>query len=186
MINRRAYFIAAALLAATAASGADSSNEQVETMIIDASGKNVGVARLTDTPNGVLIRVDFADLPPGEHAFHVHETGKCEPPFTSAGDHFNPGGKMHGFEHAGGFHAGDLPNIVVPASGAVRFEVFVPNIRLRDGAAKLLDEDGAALVVHAGVDDYATDPAGNAGDRIACGVIAGLEPVSVEGLKVAP
>lgn len=183
---KAALITAVLLVAAAALMAAETADKPVEAMLRNAEGKNVGVAKLTDTPNGVLVHVDFADMPAGEHAFHIHETGKCEPPFESAGGHFNPTGKKHGFEDSAGFHAGDMPNIVIPASGSVKVEVFVPNVRLRDGAAKLLDDDGSALVVHAGVDDYKSDPAGNAGDRIACGVVEALQDVTVEGLKVAP
>lgn len=191
MIRRRIYPMIGALLVALAASAeateaAEAAGAPVETMIRDAKANNVGVAVLTDTPNGLLIEVDFAGLPAGQHAFHIHETGKCEPPFESAGGHFNPGSKHHGFEADAGYHAGDLPDIVIPASGSAKVKMFTPNLRLRTGPAKLLDKDGAALVVHAGPDDYKTDPAGNAGDRIACGVVEALEAVKVENLEVAP
>ena len=137
----------------------------------DASGKEVGAATLTVTPSGVLISLDLTAVPPGEHGFHVHTTGKCEPPdFKSAGPHFNPDQTKHGFMTPEGPHAGDLPNLHVPADGKLQVEVLEPNVTL-SGEAPLLDADGSALVIHAGADDYKTDPAGNSGDRIACGVI---------------
>jgi len=137
----------------------------------DASGKEVGAATLTVTPSGVLISLDLTAVPPGEHGFHVHTTGKCEPPdFKSAGPHFNPDQTKHGFMNPEGPHAGDLPNLHVPADGKLQVEVLEPNVTL-SGEAPLLDADGSALVIHAGADDYKTDPAGNSGDRIACGVI---------------
>ena len=137
----------------------------------DASGNEVGKATLTNTPSGVLIRLDLTKLPAGEHAFHIHATGKCEPPdFKSAGPHFNPDTTKHGFENPEGPHAGDMPNLFVPGDGKLSLEVLNPGASL-SGEAALLDADGAALVIHAGADDYQTDPAGNAGDRIACGVI---------------
>jgi len=137
----------------------------------DASGKEVGAATLTDTPSGVLISLDLTAVPPGEHGFHVHTTGKCEPPdFKSAGPHFNPDQTKHGFMTPEGPHAGDLPNLHVPADGKLQVEVLEPNVTL-SGEAPLLDADGSALVIHAGADDYKTDPAGNSGNRIACGVI---------------
>jgi len=137
----------------------------------DASGKEVGAATLTVTPSGVLISLDLTAVRPSEHGFHVHTTGKCEPPdFKSAGPHFNPDQTKHGFMTPEGPHAGDLPNLHVPADGNLQVEVLEPNVTL-SGEAPLLDADGSALVIHAGADDYKTDPAGNSGDRIACGVI---------------
>lgn len=138
----------------------------------DASGKQVGTANLTQTPHGVLIKLSLKGIAPGEHAFHVHAVGKCEPPFTSAGGHFNPDAKKHGMEAAGGAHAGDMPNLHVPAGGELVVEVANPAISLAKGQPNsVFDADGSALVIHAGADDYKSDPAGNAGDRIACGVI---------------
>jgi len=137
----------------------------------DASGKEVGAATFTVTPSGVLISLDLTAVPPGEHGFHVHTTGKCEPPdFKSAGPHFNPDQTKHGFMTPEGPHAGDLPNLHVPADGKLQVEVLEPNVTL-SGEAPLLDADGSALVIHAGADDYKTDPSGNSGNRIACGVI---------------
>jgi len=137
----------------------------------DASGKEVGAATFTVTPSGVLISLDLTAVPPGEHGFHVHTTGKCEPPdFKSAGPHFNPDQTKHGFMTPEGPHAGDLPNLHVPADGKLQVEVLEPNVTL-SGEAPLLDADGSALVIHAGADDYKTDPADNSGNRIACGVI---------------
>lgn len=137
----------------------------------DASGKDVGQATLVQTQHGVLVKMTLAGLPAGEHAFHVHETGKCEPPFKTAGGHFNPTKKAHGISAKKGMHAGDLPNIHVPQAGAVELSLFLADVTLDKGRASLLDSDGSALVLHAGPDDYVTDPAGNAGDRIACAVV---------------
>jgi len=138
----------------------------------DASGKEVGAATLTVTPSGVLISLDLTAVPPGEHGFHVHTTGKCEPPdFKSAGPHFNPDQTKHGFMTPEGPHAGDLPNMLVTKDGSGRFEAKTDAFTLKGGAASIFDSDGSALVIHAGVDDYMTDPTGNAGDRAACGLI---------------
>lgn len=138
----------------------------------DAKGKSVGKVTVEQTPHGLLLHGDLSGLPEGEHAFHVHMVGKCEAPFKTAGDHFNPTGKHHGMKDPGGMHAGDMPNVVVPASGAVKFEVLAPNLTLDAGPNSVLDADGSAIVLHAKADDYASQPAGAAGDRIACGVLA--------------
>lgn len=135
-------------------------------------GKEVGSANLTQTPSGVLINLSVKGLPPGEHAFHVHAVGKCEAPFDSAGPHFNPGQKKHGMMAADGAHAGDMPNLHVPQSGDLAVEVVNSAITLEKGKPNsVFDNDGSALVIHAKSDDYKTDPAGDAGGRIACGVI---------------
>jgi Cu-Zn family superoxide dismutase len=134
-------------------------------------GKQVGTATLEETPHGVLMTVDLEGLPAGTHAFHIHEIGKCEPPFKSAGGHFNPTHKQHGIRNPAGMHAGDLPNIYVPESGKLKFDVFATAVTLGKGENSLLDADGSSLVIHAGPDDYKSDPAGDAGARLACGVI---------------
>lgn len=130
-----------------------------------------GSATLTQTPVGVLIEAELTGLPPGAHGFHVHATGQCEPPFESAGDHFDPRGAQHGYLVDGGPHGGDMPNIHVPDSGDLTVEVMSPFISLAGGEAMLFDDDGAALLIHSGADDYESQPSGDAGDRIACAVI---------------
>jgi superoxide dismutase, Cu-Zn family len=138
----------------------------------DATGKEVGQAELVQTPQGVLVKLSLKGAVAGDHAFHVHAVGKCEPPFTSAGGHFNPGAKKHGIEAAEGAHAGDMPNLHIPASGELVVEIANPMISLVKGQPNsVFDADGSALVIHAAADDYKSDPTGNAGDRIACGVI---------------
>jgi Cu-Zn family superoxide dismutase len=137
-----------------------------------ADGKDVGSVTLTQTPAGVLLNVSVKGLPAGEHAFHVHAVGKCEAPFTSAGGHFNPGGKKHGLMAAEGHHAGDMPNLHIPASGELTVEVLNEAITLDKGKPNsVFDADGSAVIIHAGKDDYKTDPTGDAGGRIVCGVI---------------
>ncbi|MSO77949.1 MAG: superoxide dismutase family protein [Alphaproteobacteria bacterium] len=163
--------VGAAAMLATAALAQFS--ETARAAIHDAEGKPIGTVALLQTPHGVLLTGNLERLPPGPHAFHVHSVGKCEPPFTSAEGHFNPGGKKHGLLVADGPHAGDLPNIHVPASGATTIEVLAPGLSLVAGApGYLFDTDGSALVIHAGVDDYKSDPTGNAGGRLACGIVS--------------
>lgn len=130
-------------------------------------GQPVGEVTFNETPHGTLIEGTLSNLPPGEHAFHVHEVGVCEPPFKSAGGHFNPAGRRHGVLAAEGKHAGDLPNLFVAADGTLRFNFFAHGLTVRS----MQDANGSAVVIHAGADDYRSDPAGNAGDRIACGVV---------------
>jgi Cu-Zn family superoxide dismutase len=138
----------------------------------NAEGQTIGRATLTQAPSGVLLHVELTGAPAGEHAFHVHAIGKCEAPgFTSAGGHLNTTSRQHGFLNAQGRHAGDLPNIWVPDSGRLTFDGFVDHATLESGPESLFDADGAALVMHAGPDDYKSDPAGNAGPRLACGII---------------
>ena len=138
----------------------------------NAEGKEVGSVNLTQTTQGVLINAALKGLPPGEHAFHVHAVGKCEPPFTSAGGHFNPGAKKHGMMSPEGQHAGDMPNLHIPQNGDLTVEVLNAAITLEKGKPNsVYDADGSAIIVHAGSDDYKTDPTGEAGGRIACGVI---------------
>ncbi len=138
----------------------------------DKDGRNIGMAIFREVGDGVLVSVEVKGISPGLHAIHIHTTGKCEgPAFTSAGGHFNPEQKKHGLKNAEGPHAGDMPNMYVAKDGVGRFEVLNDHITLKPGNRSIFDTDGSALVIPAGVDDNVTDPAGNAGDRIACGVI---------------
>lgn len=137
----------------------------------DREGRSIGTATLTNTAQGVLVSASFSGLGAGTHAIHVHQTGLCTPDFAAAGAHFNPDNRQHGFRNPQGSHAGDMPNIHVGAAGTLTVDLLVPGVGLT-GARGLLDGDGAALVVHANADDYQTEPSGNSGDRIACGVIA--------------
>jgi Cu-Zn family superoxide dismutase len=145
-----------------------SANAQAEADLSNLEGEPVGSVTLEQTLYGTLLRVNLRNLPEGAHAFHIHAVGECEPPFTSARGHYNPEGYRHGLLSEGGLHAGDMPNIHVPASGELQIEIFNTRVALDES---LFDEDGAAIVIHAGPDDYRTDPAGAAGPRIVCGVI---------------
>lgn len=138
----------------------------------DKDGKTLGSASFREGARGVTVRLEASGLTPGLHAVHIHAVGKCEGPgFTSAAGHFNPLQKKHGHKSHDGAHAGDLPNMLVAKDGSGRFEVLSDAFTLASGATSLFDSDGSAVVIHAAADDYLSDPAGNAGDRIACGVI---------------
>lgn len=160
---------AAALLAAAFCLPAAA--ELANASLKDKSGKPVGDIDLMQTQAGVLLKISVKGIEPGEHAFHVHAVGKCDAPFESAGGHFNPDNHKHGMMSGAG-HAGDMPNLHVPQSGELTIEILNPAITLVKGKPNsVLDADGSSIVIHAKADDYKSDPAGNAGDRIACGVI---------------
>lgn len=140
-----------------------------EARLVFADGRPAGVASLLSDPEGLRISVRASALTPGPHGFHLHTTGKCEAPgFTSAGGHLNPDSRRHGTLADGGAHLGDLPNLVIGPNGSGSATEIVPGGRSALGA--IFDGDGTAVVIHANPDDYRTDPTGNAGDRIACGV----------------
>jgi Cu-Zn family superoxide dismutase len=146
--------------------------EGATALLKDREGKTVGVIELKTAPTGLALTGRFTGLPPGTRAFHIHEKGTCEGDFSSAGGHFNPTSAKHGFMNPDGAHVGDLPNLVVPESGTLDIELFLPGASLKPSSAvSLNDGDGSSFVVHAGPDDYKSDPAGNAGGRIACGVV---------------
>jgi Cu-Zn family superoxide dismutase len=136
----------------------------------NANGQVVGKVRAAAISNGVRLTGQVMDLPAGEHGIHIHMTGKCDPPeFTSAGGHFNPSGHKHGMAGKGG-HEGDLGNLTVGSNGKAKIDIRVMGVSLAEGGTSLFKEGGTALVIHANPDDLKTDPAGNAGARIACGV----------------
>lgn len=162
---------AAGLLFATVTSYAGA-QERARAELKNAEGKSVATAEFRATKEGVILALRSTGLPAGLHAVHIHATGKCEAPgFTSAGGHFNPLGAKHGLKNPDGPHAGDLPDLLVNKDGTGRYEVLTQSVTLGAGKHSILEGDARAIVVHATADDNVTDPAGNAGDRIACGVI---------------
>lgn len=168
-MNRIAHLALGSLLAFSVTQPLCSAKTSVE--LKDAQGKVVGQVVLWDVENGVKFDLDVHDLPPGEHGIHFHQVPKCEAPdFKSAGPHFNPEGKKHGFDSPEGHHAGDMRNFTVDAQGRANAHLEDKDVTLKQGPHSLLT-NGAAIVIHAKADDYKTDPSGNSGDRIACGVI---------------
>ena len=164
--------LALTLTTAAGALAADSA----KAVFKDTKGNQIGTATLMQTPNGVLIDAELSSLPPGEHGFHIHQAGRCDQAdgFKSAGGHHSPAKREHGFKMEGGPHAGDMPNQFVSADGKLRIHVFNSKVSLTRGENALLGGGGGALVIHAKADDYRSQLAGDAGDRIACAVI---EPV---------
>lgn len=170
------YMLLAAVVAACAllVGGAAWAGEKpvlAKAKLANAEGENIGYAVLTEGNDGVWIALAIHSLPPGPHAFHIHAVGKCEPPFKSAGGHFNPFGRKHGLRNPEGAHAGDLQNILVSPDGTVAAVRLAPLVTMGEGNNSLFQPDGTAIVIHEGPDDYVSDPAGDAGARIACGVI---------------
>jgi superoxide dismutase, Cu-Zn family len=146
----------------------------VTVQLKDANGKSVGTAVISEVKggDGVTIKLNLMNLPAGEHALHFHQNPKCEAPgFTTAGGHFNPDKKQHGLDNPMGHHAGDMPNFTVDAKGNAKKTVSDPSVNMGDGDHSIFANGGTALMIHAKADDMKTDPSGNAGDRIACGVI---------------
>jgi Cu-Zn family superoxide dismutase len=139
----------------------------------DAQGRSLARATAEVAGDSLRVRVEAVAMSPGTYGAHLHSVGRCDPPaFASAGPHWNPTGQMHGKDNPKGMHKGDLPNLTVGADGRGSFEYTIPNAGLSGMLPnRLIDADGAAVVIHARPDDYRTDPSGNSGDRIACGVL---------------
>lgn len=141
--------------------------DTAQAMLKTADGKDAGSVTATQEEGGIRLTINAMDMSPGEHGIHVHMTGKCEgPKFESAGGHWNPMGSKHGLSNPQGQHSGDMPNLVVASDGSGKMDYLLGEAQL----GQMLDADGAALVIHAKADDQKTDPSGNSGDRLACGI----------------
>jgi superoxide dismutase, Cu-Zn family len=170
---RLAHFPAIAAAAVLFSSTAFAQEATAFAAMKGVDGKDLGTVSFTQTKSGLLrIVVEMTGIPPGQHGFHVHEKGACDPAskFATAGAHYS-GGKEHGVEHQGGPHAGDLPNVNVGQDGILKAEFFSYTLSIAEGENPLTDADGSSVMIHAGADDHATQPGGDAGDRIACGVV---------------
>ena len=164
MLPMKTLLMLLSLFCSAALYAADSKTVQ----LINSEGKNIGSASVSSAGKGVKIRLRVQDLPPGEHAFHIHQTSSCQAPdFKSAGPHFNPTNKKHGLKNKDGHHAGDMQNFSVPSSGRASANFHNKEVTMD----QLTADGGRSLVIHAKADDMMTDPSGNSGDRIACGEI---------------
>lgn len=164
------FLVGAGLVLLSAGCSEDGSVQEIE--MKNGDGNSVGTATLSEEDDAVKLKLDLKGLPPGDHAIHFHEKASCEAPdFKSAGDHFNPEGKEHGLMNAKGAHSGDLPNIHVEEDGTAELELNARHAELSEEDDGLLKDGGTALVIHEKADDGMSQPAGDAGDRIACGEI---------------
>ncbi|WP_066520160.1 superoxide dismutase family protein [Sphingobium cloacae] len=170
-------FAIVAACATTSEEGASAGSTSAEAPVahaklVSGDGAARGNVKITQAADGLHVFVRGEGLTPGLHAVHVHTTGACTAPdFTSAGGHWNPTGRLHGKDNPQGMHMGDMPNMLAGSDGTGEMEYVIPGGLISSGATPLLDADGAALVIHAQADDNKTDPAGNAGGRVACGVL---------------
>lgn len=172
-MRRTGVVFAGLLLAGSFAAGdAQAQAQNANAQLINPDGEEIGNVSLDQLEQGVRIYGRAEGVASGTHAFHIHETGECQTPdFESAGGHYNPTDNQHGWDNAQGHHAGDLPNVHVQDDGVLAIEYFTDAVTLGEGETTVFDDDGSAIVMHEGADDYETDPAGDAGSRIACGVI---------------
>jgi superoxide dismutase, Cu-Zn family len=171
--------VALAAFTCTSAQRAGNSVAAATAILYNTSGAPVGTAQLTQDQSGaVFVEIASLSLPAGDHGIHFHEVGRCDggttPAFSSAGGHYNPTAKQHGLQNPAGPHAGDNPNITVPASGVAHISFSTTRVSLTPGTSSLFDADGSSLVIHAGPDDQMSNPAGNSGARVACGVVRAL------------
>jgi Cu-Zn family superoxide dismutase len=162
----------ASLLLLSACSTHGTTIDQARVPMRDAMGHDLGTLTLANTNGGLILTGVLNGLPAGVHGIHLHTTGRCEPPFATAGGHWNPAQRQHGTLNPNGPHSGDMPNVTVASDGSVTVSVMTPAGTLH-GTDGLMDTDGAAVVIHAQADDYRTDPSGSSGARIACGVVGG-------------
>jgi superoxide dismutase, Cu-Zn family len=146
--------------------------DQADVPMRDGAGRDLGTLTLANTTGGLVLTGRLIGLPAGTHGIHVHAVGRCEPPFESAGPHWNPASRQHGTANPNGPHLGDMPNVTAASDGSATVSVTTPGGTLR-GTDAVMDADGAAVVIHERADDYRTDPSGNSGARIACGVVRG-------------